>query len=136
MSTLTPHRALVYTMVMASAVDADMTDDELLRIGQIVDRMPVFRDYEPEDLTADAEACAELLASDAGADGAIAQIKKALPVKLRETAYAFACEIVAADLHASEDELSFLDALSYNLEIDPLAAAAIQRGARARLMTL
>lgn len=136
MSTLTPHQALVYTMVMASAVDADMTDDELLRIGQLVDRMPVFRDYEPDDLTADAESCAEVLAGDDGADGAIAQIKAALPVKLRETAYAFACEIVAADLHASQEELSFLEALSYNLEIDPLASAAIERGARARLRTL
>lgn len=136
MSTLTPHQALVYTMVISSAVDADMTDVELLRIGQIVERMPVFRDYEPDDLTVDAEACAELLASEGGADGAMTLIKQSLPERLRETAYAFACEIVAADGRASDDELSFLDVLSFNLEIDPLAAAAIHRGARARLMTL
>ena len=132
MSSLTPHSALVHTMVMASAMDAEMTDSELLRIGQLIDRMPVFKDYEPDNLTTDAEACADLLASDGGVDAAIDQIKAALPARLRETAYAFACEIVAADGHASQEELQFLEVLSYDLEIDPLAAAAIQRGARAR----
>lgn len=136
MTKITPHSALIYTMVIASAVDAEMADDELVRIGQLVERMPVFRDYETDELTRDAEACAELLGSDGGPDGAIAVIKDALPVKLRETAYAFACEIVAADLHASQDELQFLEILSYDLEIDPLASAAIQRGARARHMQL
>ncbi len=132
MSSLTPHSALVHTMVMASAIDAEMTDSELLRIGQLIDRMPVFEDYEPDNLTTDAEACADLLASGGGVDAAIDQIKAALPARLRETAYAFACEIVAADGHASQEELQFLEVLSYDLEIDPLAAAAIQRGARAR----
>ena len=33
MSSLTPHSALVHTMVMASAIDAEMTDSELLLIG-------------------------------------------------------------------------------------------------------
>lgn len=132
MSSLNPHAALVHTMVIASAIDAEMTDVELLRIGQLVDRMPAFDDYEPDDLTADAEACAEVLASEGGVDAAIAQIKEALPVRLRETAYAFACEVVAADRHASQEELQLLEVLSYDLEIDPLAAAAIQRGARAR----
>mgnify|MGYP003666659681 CR=1 FL=1 len=102
MSSLNPHAALVHTMVIASAIDAEMTDVELLRIGQLVDRMPAFDDYEPDDLTSDAEACAEVLASDGGVDAAIAQIKEALPGRLRETAYAFACEIVAADGHASQ----------------------------------
>ena len=132
MSSLTPHSALVHTMVMASAIDAEMTDSELLHIGQLIDRMPVFEDYEPDNLTTDAEACADLLAGDGGVDAAIDQIKAALPTRLRETAYAFACEIVAADGHASQEELQFLEVLSYDLEIDPLAAAAIQRGARAR----
>ena len=119
-------------MVMASAIDAEMTDSELLRIGQLIDRMPVFEDYEPDNLTADAEACAEMLAGDGGVDAAIDQIKASLPAQLRETAYAFACEIVAADGYASQEELQFLEVLPYDLEIDPLAAAAIQRGAKAR----
>ncbi|MEX2454715.1 MAG: tellurite resistance TerB family protein [Rhodospirillaceae bacterium] len=136
MTKISPQSALIYTMVIASAVDSDMTDTELLRIGQIVNRMPVFRDYEPDDLTKDAEACADMLAKPAGAQGVINAIKEALPVRLRETAYAFACEIVAADLHASQDELRLLEAIAYDFEIDPLAAAAIQRGARARHTTV
>ena len=92
MSSLTPHSALVHTMVMASAIDAEMTDSELLLIGQLIDRMPVFEDYEPDNLTADAEACAEMLAGDGGVDAAIDQIKASLPARLRETAYALAAK--------------------------------------------
>ena len=48
----------------------------------------------------------------------------------------FDVKIVAADGHASQEELQLLEVLSYDLEIDPLAAAAIQRGARARHTSL
>lgn len=136
MSQISPHSALIYTMVIASAIDSEMTDAELLRIGQLIDRMPVFTAYEPDELTKDAEACAELLGGDGGVDTAIDTIKAALPAKLYETAYAFACEIVAADGLARQEELQFLEVLSYELDLDPLAAAAIQRGARARHMKL
>jgi len=91
MSSLTPHSALVHPIVIASDIDAEMTNSELLRIGQLIDRMPVFEDYEPDNLTTDAEACADLLASDRGVDATIDQIKAALPARLRETAHVFAC---------------------------------------------
>ncbi|RPF98657.1 MAG: hypothetical protein EVA87_07100 [Rhodospirillaceae bacterium] len=43
----TPHSAMAHTMVMASATDAEMTDSELLRIGQQINCIPLFEDYEP-----------------------------------------------------------------------------------------
>ena len=51
------------------------------------------------------EACAKLLATDGFTDAAIALIKEALPVQLRETAYALAREIVTADGRASQEQL-------------------------------
>ena len=47
---------MVHTMVMASAIDAEMADSELLRIGQQINRMPLFEDYELDKLTTDAAA--------------------------------------------------------------------------------
>ncbi len=130
------HDGLIYTMVLASAADQEMTDSEMLTFGEIVRYLPVFGDYDEADLTAAAEACAELLAEEDGLDRAIDFIKGALPEKLRETAYALACDIVAADNAASQEELRLLEFLRHRLEIERLAAAAIERGARARHMTV
>jgi len=130
------HDALIYTMVLASAADRDMTDSELLTIGEIVRYLPVFKDYDADDLTDATEACAELLAEDDGLDRVIDFIKGGLPEKLRETAYAVACDIVAADSTASQEELRLLEMLRHRLNVGRLPAAAIERGARARHMTV
>ena len=130
------HSALVYTMVLASAADREMSDSELLRIGQIVTRLPVFADSDSATLTDTTAECAALLDGDDGLDTVLRIIHEALPNKLHETAYAIACDIVAADLSASQEELRLLEMLRHRLDVDRLAAAAIERGARARHMTL
>lgn len=130
------HSALIYTMVMASAADREMNDAELKRIGNIVRNLPVFQDFDHDNLTSASAECAELLNSDDGLEQIIQLIHDALPEKLRETAYAVACDVVAADLHASQEELRLLEMLRHKLEVDRLSAAAIERGARARHQTL
>jgi hypothetical protein len=55
-----------------------------------------------------------------------------LPKKLRETAYALALEVAAADLDVKPEEMRFLDMLRDSLELDKLTTAAIERGIRAR----
>ena len=47
-----------------------------------------------------------------------------------------ACDVVAADGKAREGELRFLQEMRYELEIDRLPAAAIERAARARHRTV
>ena len=130
------HSALIYSMVLASAADREMTDTELRRIGQIVDRLPVFDDFDTDTLAARAAECAELLNAEDGLEAALEAIRGALPRKLHETAYAVACEIVVADGKVAQEELRLLEMLAESLPIDRLAAAAIERGARARHMTL
>ena len=130
-----PHEGLIYTMVLVSAADSDMTDEELRVIGDIVRHLPVFHDYDQAGLPATAAGCAELLAEEDGLDRAIDVIKGALPHNLRETAYALACDVVAADGEANQEELRLLEILRHRLDIDRLIAAGIERGARARHMT-
>jgi hypothetical protein len=60
------HAALIYVMVTMSAVDRTMTDAELARIGEIVSHLPVFADFDQEQLVKTAQACGEVLSEDGG----------------------------------------------------------------------
>ena len=130
------HAALIYTMVLVSASDRNMTDAELATIGDTIGHLPIFGDYDRNKLPRTASACAELLDNEDGLDRALDMIKSALPEKLRETAYALACDVVASDGHASQEELRMLELIRHKLDIDRLAAAAIERGVRAHYMRL
>lgn len=127
--------ALIYTMVLVSAADRNMTDAELRIIGDNVRDLPVFADYDRDNLTQTLDECAQLLARENGLEEAFSKIRGALPAKLRETAYAMACDVVAADGEASQEELRVLELIRHRLNIDRLIAAAIERGTRARFMT-
>lgn len=126
------HAALIYTMVLVSAADRNMSDAELRAIGEIVGYLPVFQDYDPVLLPKTAEACAEMLDLDDGMDKAFELIKSVLPVRLRETAYALACDVAVADGEMNQEKLRVLELIRHRLDIDRLIAAAIERGARAR----
>jgi len=133
---LNHHVALVYVMVTVSAVDRAMTDDELHRIGEIVSNLPIFSDYDDNDLVKTAEACGEILSADGGLQQVLRLVHGALPEKLRETAYAVALEVAAADRLVRPEEIRFLEMLGDTLELDRMTTAAIERGIRARNTTL
>jgi tellurite resistance protein len=133
---LDPHGALICTMVIVSAADSNMTDAELAIIGEIVGHLPVFRDFDRDTLPGVLESCSQLLSRDNGLEDAFGEIKEALPANLRETAYALACDVAAADGKAAQEELRVLEMMRHRLAIDRLIAAGIERGARARFQTL
>ncbi len=130
------HRALIYTMVVVSAADSDMPEAELRIIGDIVGDLPVFRDFHQRDLPQLLNDCTDLIGRDNGLEETLKAIKAALPAKLRETAYAIACDLVASDGEATQEELRVLELLRHRLNLEPLVAAAIERGARARFQIL
>ncbi|MBA4208745.1 MAG: Tellurite resistance protein TerB [Parvibaculum sp.] len=136
MSTISPENALIYIMVTMSAVDRAMSDTELRDIGTIVQTLPAFRDFNPERLIPVAKECAAILQEDGGLDAVFGLVRDALPSHLRETGYALAVEIAAADLSVGAEEMRLLQLLRDVLDIDKLVAAAIERGARARHMTV
>ena len=133
---LDPHGALIYTMVIVSAADRDMTDAELAIIGDIVGHLPVFREFDRKQLPSVLQACTQMLNREDGLEEAFGEIKAALPANLRETAYAVACDVAAADGEASQEDLRVLELMRHRLNIDRLIAAGIERGARARFQTL
>ena len=136
MSAISHHAALIYTMVMVSAADNEMTDAEMRTMGETINFLPVFADYQSALLTDTVASCADLLEDDDGLDSVFQLIKDALPGKLRETAYALACDVVAVDGEAHQEELRMLEMIRHELRIDRLSAAAIERGARARFATM
>lgn len=133
---ISPQTALIYTMVLVSAADREMTDAELQTMGDVVKHLPVFKDYDLTGLTQAAQDCAELLADPDGLDTALDLIAVSMPAKIHETAYALACEIAAADGRVSQEELRLLELLRHRLEVGRLPAAAIERGAKARYSKL
>jgi tellurite resistance protein len=104
-------------------------------IGDNVRDLPAFAGYDHGKLTTTLRECAELLGGKDGIEETFKRIKQALPSRLRETAYALACDVVAADGEASQEELRVLEMIRHRLNIDRLVAAAIERGTRARFMT-
>jgi tellurite resistance protein len=131
-----PHRGLIYTMVIVSAADRELPESELQTIGDIVGSLPAFRGFDRKSLPGLLNDCAELLSRDDGLEKTLDAIKAALPTKLRETAYAIACDLVASDGETTQEELRILELIRHRLSLERLVAAAIERGARARFQTI
>ena len=130
---ISPQAALIYTMVLAAAADREMTDGELRAIEEMIVFLPAFRGFEIKSIGKIASDCTDLLGKEDGLDIAFARIKAGLPdSRLRECAYALACDVVAADGVVNQEELEFLEELRLSIEVGRLPAAAIERGARAR----
>lgn len=127
-----PQDALVAVMVGVSASDAPPTARELLSIQRMIDTLPVFVDYDRDRLQVVGRTVFDLFTEEDGLDALFGLVRDALPPSLRETAYALACDVAAADGHAFQAELRFLQELRHEMDVDRLHAAAIERGSSAR----
>jgi tellurite resistance protein len=132
MAKLSHHQVLIHIMVTMSAADTNMTDQELLKIETIIKYLPIFADYDENNLNEDVSLCREILDEDNGLETIIENTLQYLPRKLHETAYALAVEVAAADLNVEQEELRLLQIMRQDLDIDKLICSAIERGARAR----
>ena len=130
--TISTEQALIYTMVTMSGVEGPINAVELAEIGNIVRHLPIFRNFDEERLTTVAQEVAEILGESEGLQAVLGLVKEALTPKLRETAYALAVEVAAADLAVGKEELRFLAILRDTLELDKLVTAALERSAIAR----
>lgn len=128
--------ALVAIMVTVSVSDETIRTSELVAIERQVNHLPIFAGYDMDNLRAVAETVYSLMGEEDGLDTLFAMVRDALPERLFETAYALACDVAAADGNLGQGELRLLEEVREELDIDRLHAAAIERGARARHMTL
>ncbi len=132
MSKPSQQEALVYLMVILSASDRDMGDEELARIGAIVRTLPAFHGFEQARTLAVAQDCQLLLQEEAGFAGVLDLIAETLSAELRETAYALAVDIAAADLDIKLEEDRVLQLIRERFDIERGTGLAIERAARIR----
>ena len=129
---LSPQDCLVAVMIAVSASDENIRTSELVKIQSAVNNLPVFADYDIDRMQVMAQTVFDLFDQEDGLDALFGLVRDNLPERLFETAYALACDVAAADGALIEEELRLLEEIRYELNIDRLHAAAIERGARAR----
>lgn len=132
---LTPQDCLVALMIAISASDENIRTVELMKIQSEVNHLPIFANYDIDRMNGIAQTVFDLFEQEEGLDALFGLIRDNLPERLFETAYALACDVAAADGELQESELRLLEEMRYELNIDRLHAAAIERGARARHIT-
>ncbi len=128
----TPEDTLLAVMIAVSATDDTIRTSELVSIERMVNHLPVFSNYDMDRLKQVSAATFDILAEEDGLDILWDTVRRNLPERLFDTAYAAACDVAAADGTARESELRLLADMRYELNIDRLLAAAIEAGARAR----
>ncbi len=133
---MTAQDALAALMVAVSASDETIRTAELVKMSNSINNLPVFAEYDAERLPRVSKMVFELLEQEDGLEALFGLIRDALPERLFETAYALSCDVAAADGAIDGAEARMLEEIRYELEIDQLHAAAIERGSRARHMTL
>lgn len=133
---LTPEDCLLAVMIATSASDEVIRTAELVKIEAILNHLPVFANYDADRLKTVSQTVFDLFGEEDGLDALFGLIRENLPEKLYETAYALACDVASADGVLGDGELRLLEEIRYELNIDRLAGAAIERGARARHMVV
>ena len=133
---LTAQDALVVLMISVSAADGIIRTSELVKISNAINNLPVFAGYDVERVPQMSQLVFDLLEPEDGLEALFGLIRDALPTRLFETAYALSCDVAAADGLIDGEEARMLEEIREELDIDRLYAAAIERGARARHMTV
>lgn len=133
---LSAQDSLAALMIAVSASDETIRTSELVKINSIVNHLPVFAGYDETRLPGLSQLVFSLFEEEEGLDALFGLIRDNLPERLFETAYAISCDVAAADGRIAETEGRMLEEIRYELAIDRLHAAAIERGSRVRHMTL
>jgi tellurite resistance protein len=136
MSLLSPHEALIHLMVITSAVDREMTDVELARIGNVLKTWPVFQDFDQWKLIRVAQECQKRLQEENGLQSVLVEVRRVLPERLHDTAYAAAFDVASVDLEMRMEELRVLELIRDSLTVEPGVIDAIELATKARHRTL
>ncbi len=131
-----PEDCLIAVMIATSASDANIRTGELVAIEGFVNHLPVFATYDADRIRLVSQTVLDLFSEEDGLDALFGLVRENLPDHMYETAYALACDVAASDRSVRETELRLLEEMRYELSIDRLCAAAIERGSRARYAVL
>ncbi|RFC65109.1 Tellurite resistance protein TerB [Fulvimarina endophytica] len=128
--------ALIQLMLAAAAADGAISDKELREVDELISFLPVFESFDRGRLPDIADRNASLLSSDDGIDAIIEHLVSVVPVRLYETAYALAVEVISADIRTTQSELRLLEMLRDTFDMDRLTSGAIEHSARVRYRRL
>jgi tellurite resistance protein len=131
-SKLSAQDALIWAMVMISAADHEVSDDEIDDIQDRIIRLPAFEGFDFSRLPLVVDDCATVLNDTEGLEKALVMLTGALPKRLYETAYVLALDILVADGEESEEELRLIELMRESFDLDELVSSALERGLRAR----
>jgi uncharacterized membrane protein YebE (DUF533 family) len=129
---ISPQEALIYTMVATEESDLAIADAEINLIGDVVNHLPTFRGLSRTAISDMAARCSNLLTGPNGREQVFDLVREALPVALRETAYALACDVISVDGRLNRAEIGILEEIRTQLEVDPAMAGAIEQVAEVR----
>ena len=108
----------------------------MVKIQSAVNNLPIFAEYDIDRLNIISQTVFDLFEQEDGLDALFGLVRDHLPSELNETVYALCCDVAAADGLIFEPELRLLEEMRYELNIDRLHAAAIERGSKARHMII
>jgi len=121
----TAQKAVMTIVIAAIKADGNVSDEEVGRLRSMCARSPLFSANSKEE--DDAVIDFALNVSDQLGTDAVKKAAEALTPELKETAFAFATEIVLADSMVGEKEEAFISQLAGVLGVsDDLGRAVIQ----------
>lgn len=118
-----PQKAVMTIVVSSVMADGDASDEEISRLRSMCARSPIFASNSKEQDNAVIDFACNLC-SQLGKE-AISKAALALSKDLKETAFAYAIEVVLSDGIVGEDEEEFITTLSEKLSISKDVAQAI-----------
>lgn len=121
--TFNVQRAVMTIVIAAIKADGEIADEEITRLRSMCARSPIFSSNSREEDDA-VIGFADNVTSQLK-DQAIVKAAAALKPDLRETAFAFATEIVLADGMVGETEDAFISKLAQALQISEEVGSAI-----------
>jgi tellurite resistance protein len=119
----TTQHAVMVVVISAICADGSVSDVEVGRLRSMLARSPIYCD----NSTAEDDRLIDFALDQQRQNGdrALAEAAAALDQPLRETAFAFACEMLFADGSIGPDEEQFIDKLCSVLAIDANVADAV-----------
>ena len=129
--TFNVQRAVMTIVVAAIKADGEVSEDEVIRLRSMCARSPIFAANSKEEddaVIGFADNVTTQLKSDA-----IVKAAAALKPELRETAFAFACEMVLADGMVGDAEERFISSLGATLGVSQELGSAIVQATVVRM---
>ena len=113
-------------MTLSSAIDGEISNKEMQFIQTCINNLPIFKNYNSEDIEKTISMFFELLSGDNDPETIIELIEQALDKKNKHIAYALSVEIMMVEENFTNEKLRLLELFEKNFEINDLESTSIK----------